>query len=529
MKISLKHLILFVALLSVILTLFSSITAGYRVNQQSLIDSTLETNRVYAQKLAVTTENFLNMTLQKLAFSADEITDYLERNDAESLILKEANRLKEDTNTFNSVVIVAEDGTIIAASPQSLNLIGRHLNSPGAKEVIAAKEPIVSKPFMSITNRLIVFISQPIFDKEKKYIGYIGGSIYLTEQNILNELLGEHFYQDGSYVFVVDEDGRIIYHPKSERLNAIVKENEVVHEVMQGNSGLAEVTNTEEIEMLAGYAYVPTAKWGIVSQRPAQMALLPSTDMRNKMIVKTLPYLLLSLILIIYTSHRIAYPLQKLTHYAKSTTEGEKVKKVRNVRAWYYEAIQLENALVNSFVFYQERVNYFLHQSTTDPLTGLLNRRAMDEQTKKWIETANPFSIILFDIDRFKRVNDTYGHGVGDDVLVFLAKEMREVAGENDVCCRYGGEEFIMILPDKTKYEAFEVAERLRKKLETTVSPCGEVITISSGIASFPDCAAHTMGLIEAADKCLYEAKDSGRNKSIMAEDLVRENVHVTL
>lgn len=519
MKLSLRYLILSVALLSVLLTLFSSITAGYRVNQQALIDSTLETNRVYAQKLAVTTDNFLNMTLQKLSYSADEITNYLEESNAESLILQEANRLKEDTNTFNSVVVVAEDGTIIAASPQSLNLIGRHLNSPGAKEAIAAKEPLVSKPFMSITNRLIVFISQPIFDKEENYIGYIGGSIYLTEQNILNEILGEHFYQDGSYVFVVDEDGRIIYHPNSERINAFVKENEVVYDVMQGNSGVAQVTNTEEIEMLAGYAYVSTAKWGIVSQRPTEIALLPSKDMKNEMIKKTLPYLLLSFILIFYISYRIAHPLQKLTHYAMSTTEDNKVKKVRNVRAWYYEAIQLENALVNSFVFFQDRVNYFIHQSTTDPLTGLLNRRTMDEHTKKWLETESPFSIILFDIDRFKRINDTYGHGVGDDVLVFLAKEMREVAGEDNVCCRYGGEEFIMLLPNKTKYEAFEVAERLRKKLASTVSPCGEVITISAGIASYPNCAGHTIGLIESADKCLYEAKNSGRNKSIMAED----------
>lgn len=519
MKISLRYLILFVALLSVVLTLFSSITAGYRVNQQSLIDSTLETNRSYAQKLAVTTENFLNMTLQKLAYSADEITNMLEENDSDSLLLQEANRLKEDSNTFNSVVVVAKDGTIIAASPQSLNLIGRHLNSPGAKQAIAAKEPIVSKPFTSITNRLIVFISQPIFDQEENYIGYIGGSIYLTEKNVLNELLGEHFYQDGSYVFVVDEDGRIIYHPTSERINVFDNENKVVREVMQGKSGVAEVTNTEHIDMLAGYAYVPTAKWGIVSQRPTEIALLPSKDMRNEMIKKTLPYVLLSFILIIYISHRIAHPLQKLTHYAMSTTEDDKVIKVRNVRAWYYEAIQLENALVNSFVFFQDKVNYFIHESTTDPLTELLNRRAMDEQTKEWVEEENPFSIILFDIDRFKRVNDTYGHAVGDDVLVYLAKEMREIAGEDNICCRYGGEEFIMLLPNQTKYEAFEVAERLRKKLESTMSPCGEVITISAGIASYPNCATHTIGLIEAADKCLYEAKNSGRNKCIMAED----------
>ena len=102
---------------------------------------------------------------------------------------------------------------------------------------------------------------------------------------------------------------------------------------------------------------------------------------------------------------------------------------------------------------------------------------------------------------------------------------MREVSRNHDVCCRYGGEEFILLLHETTMLEVFEVAERLRKRLETTISPSGEMITISSGIASSPEYAHHLTELIEIADKCLYEAKNTGRNKSIMAEYSLVSNI----
>ncbi|MBO0587978.1 sensor domain-containing diguanylate cyclase [Sporosarcina sp. E16_8] len=518
MKISLKHLILFVALLSVGLTLISGITAGYRVNQQTLIENTLETNRVYVQKIASTTDNFMKSTLQRLEYSAKDIPRYLEQGDSKALIANEVNRLFEQDNTFNSVIITSASGEIIAASPQSLQILGKQVASVGGRQALAERKPLITKPYMSITGRLIIFISQPIFDGDGNYLGFVGGSIYLMEKSILNDLLGEHFYKDGSYVYVVDEDGRILYHPNKERIGTIIHGNPVINDIMNGGSGAKRLVNSYEIDMLAGYAFMPTTKWGAVSQRPTEATLLPSKDLRNQMVLKTLPFLLLSYIIIFYISNRIARPLQQLAHYARSSAENETNTEIENVHAWYYEAIQLKNALFKSFSFFQDKVNFLIHESTTDPLTGLVNRRTMDEHTKKWTEDQTPYSIVLFDIDRFKRVNDTYGHASGDAVLKFVAEEMRRVSRNNDICCRYGGEEFILLLPETTKLEAFDVAERLRKKLETTASPCGEVVTISAGIASFPESGHYAMELIEIADKCLYEAKSTGRNKSIMAE-----------
>jgi len=518
MKIRLKYLILCVILLSVGLALFTGITAGYRVNQKSLIDNTLETNRVYAQKLASVTDNYIKSTQQLLAYSAKDIPSYLGQEDAKMLLANEAKRLLEQDNTFNSAIITSASGEIIAASPQTLDIVGKQVASEGGRQALAEKKALISKPYMSITGRLIIFISQPIFDGKGDYLGYVGGSIYLLEESILNELLGEHFYEDGSYVYVVDEDERILYHPNQKLVGEIIADKPEMNEIMSGSSGTSRLDNFNDVDMLAGYAVMPGTKWRAVAQRPTEAALLPSKDLRNQMILKTLPFLLLLFVLIIYISNRIARPLQHLAHYARLSTTNEPHADMKNINAWYYEAIQLENALVKSIAYLQDRVTYFNHQSSTDPLTGLVNRRSMDEYTKQWIEEETPFSIILFDIDRFKRINDTYGHNVGDLVLKYLADEMRAVARNQDVCCRYGGEEFILLLPETTMLDAFNVAEQLRKRLETTVSPSGEIVTISSGISSYPECAHDTMKLIEIADTCLYEAKSKGRNRSILAE-----------
>ncbi|MNI25304.1 Response regulator PleD [compost metagenome] len=412
-------------------------------------------------------------------------------------------------------MIVDANGEILAASPQTLDIVGKSLDSTGGQQALNWKRPLISKPYLSITGRLIIFISHPIIAEDGKYLGLIGGTLYLKEGNILNEILGEHFYKDGSYVYVVDEDGRIIYHQLQERINDQVPQNPVVQQLMKKESGSARVTNTQNVDMLAGYAYIPSVGWGVVSQRPTAVSLAPTTDMVKEMIIKPLPYLLISLILILFISNVIAKPLQKLAFFTESSTQNNQEESLNKVKAWYYEAIQLKKALTYSLGFFHDKVDYFTYQSITDPLTKLTNRRTLDEETKKWMENGTPFSIIILDIDHFKRVNDTYGHAKGDEGLKFLAEQMREVSRLEDICCRYGGEEFVLLLQNMNSDEAYQVAEKLRKKVESTVSPCGDTITISSGIATYPVNTTNLAFLFEMADQCLYEAKNTGRNKSI--------------
>lgn len=514
LSLKLKYLILAVAMISIIFTFFSSTMSGYRMNKQNLIESTLETNRVYAQKLSNTTDVFFEMTLNTFKYSAELLAPIMVSEDRQQLLIEEAERLKYQTNMLNSIIITAADGEILATSPQTLDLLGEVLDSEGGKMALEEKKPLISKPYQSMTGRLIIFISYPIFDDQGQYLGLVGGTIYLLEDNVLYKLLGDHFYQDGSYVFVVDGEGTIIYHNDTDRINDVVASNTVVQKLMQKESGAQRVINTQSVDMLAGYAYVPTSGWGIVSQRPTEVALAANKAMINQMVSNALPSLLLSMLLIIFISSLIALPLQKLAILTEDSTQNNQKDRLHGVKAWYYEAIQLKQALTYSLGFLHDKVDHMTHESQTDALTQLTNRRTMDKLLSKWVGEKRPFSLIVVDIDHFKRVNDTYGHTVGDKVLIYLADSMKMATGESAICCRYGGEEFVVLLPNANIAEAWEAAEKLRRTVSAQTSPCGDVITISAGIAAFPDCADNAVDLFNAADQRLYEAKRNGRNQS---------------
>jgi len=159
--------------------------------------------------------------------------------------------------------------------------------------------------------------------------------------------------------------------------------------------------------------------------------------------------------------------------------------------------------------------------SNTDYITGLWNhgyfQQLMNEELKKSIENKTPLSLIMLDIDNFKHYNDTLGHPMGDKVLQEFGRIIKENIRKNDWACRYGGEEFAIILPNTNKEETFKFAERLRLKIEQYKFPQEEIqpqqkITASIGIATFPDDASNKDELIYKADMAMLEAKKRGKN-----------------
>ncbi len=152
----------------------------------------------------------------------------------------------------------------------------------------------------------------------------------------------------------------------------------------------------------------------------------------------------------------------------------------------------------------------------TDSLTGLYNRRYFNEQIEKESLKAEkaPLSLILLDIDDFKKYNDTYGHPEGDRLLKLIAGTLQETVREHDIVARYGGEEFAVILRDTNNATAAHIAERIRMAVETLPPQAKKSrVTISAGIATIPDSAKDQGSLLDAADKLLYFAKNHGKNK----------------
>jgi len=163
--------------------------------------------------------------------------------------------------------------------------------------------------------------------------------------------------------------------------------------------------------------------------------------------------------------------------------------------------------------------------ATIDPLTGLYNRRAFFEMGHREVERAQrfgrPLTAIMFDLDHFKRVNDTYGHAIGDQVLAGLAKLCQKELREIDLLGRYGGEEFAVLLPETDVAGAWQVAERLRRRIaqaaiDTDRGPMQ--ITLSLGIAALEEDVLDLETLLERADRALYAAKQGGRNRTCVWE-----------
>lgn len=195
--------------------------------------------------------------------------------------------------------------------------------------------------------------------------------------------------------------------------------------------------------------------------------------------------------------------------YVASTKTGEDI--------WVIEAVvptelDGERAVIGFFMDIDKIVN----ESFTDALTGLYNRRYFNETLKSEAERSRRYgsylSLVIFDVDHFKRYNDTYGHTEGDRVLSKIGDLLKGCIRQTDAGCRYGGEEFAVILPQTGLDRALLVAERIREIIASRTRSLNNGVTISAGVSQF---RSHSSieDLISVSDNALYEAKRGGRNR----------------
>lgn len=186
-----------------------------------------------------------------------------------------------------------------------------------------------------------------------------------------------------------------------------------------------------------------------------------------------------------------------------------------------------ESELVQSHQFLESQLEeaaaertVLQEQAIRDPLTGLFNRRYLNETLPRELSRAKreayPVAVIMLDLDHFKRINDEYSHAAGDEVLRTLSALLTMGARDSDIVCRFGGEEFVVIMPGITAELALERVEGWRSELETVTVAYGEArigVTLSGGIAMFPDHGVSSDVLLARADEMLYRSKHDGRNR----------------
>lgn len=511
-KLNLRILLLAFALIAAFSTLANTFWVMLTTQRAELVENALQTNEAYASRIADSLEGVLTSDLDRLRYAATSIG---ENFSDQSALTKEAHRLLSQDRSFNSVLIADAEGKVIASAPRSMRLDGQLLQN---RSPLSKREPMISDAFQSLTDHLVVFVSHPVFNRNKQYLGMVGGSLRLEQKNTIQALMDLNVREDGAYIFLVDSQRRILFHPDPKKIGEVLVANRLVDAALDHTNGSMQAINESGNEVLAGYATIPSSHWGVVSQQPLASIQASLESTAKKVAKGVAPLGLFGLLMVWWIGRKISVPLSRLAENAKRLDAPECYERIIAIPADYIESWQIRRALLLAANLLQEKIGRLNLQAQSDPLTGLTNRRGMDEAIGLWQETLKSFAVISVDIDHFKAVNDTYGHGVGDETLLEMARLMKQASRPDDLVCRVGGEEFVLLLPNSPASVATNVAERLRAVVASAQFETVGHITISLGVALWRTGEPVT-ATFEKADQLLYRAKSLGRNR-VVSENL---------
>ncbi|OZI39383.1 sensor domain-containing diguanylate cyclase [Bordetella genomosp. 1] len=515
-QLDLRHLVLGLSIVSLLLGLAGALYASTVVQRDILASSTLEDNRVFAQKLAHTADVFLRNALSDLAYGATTIGAADARPD---VVEAELRRMRSQGTDFNAVAFVRADGVITAQAPPSAN-VPRRARAAQTEKALNSREARISAPFITDSGRWVVSISQPVFLADGSYGGMVLGALFLHEPNGLSELLGEQEHRNGTQHYVVDAQGVVLYHPKYETVGAPLGETPVVAALMRGEEGAMRLDGPGDGDLLAGYALVRTAHWGLVVQRPVDAVLARAPQLVRQTLFLSLPWLCLSILCVWWLANRIVRPLSRLAAVAIDLDQFRAPRRIEAISAWYREADQIKRSLAAARRRIGNKFDRLRQDSLTDALTGTLNRRGLDQFLSHELPLAAPVGVLAIDIDLFKSVNDEHGHAAGDTVLQGIAALLVKRARSHDIVGRLGGEEFVMLLPGATHEVSLRVAERIRADIEGFQAIPQGARTVSVGVAAYPQDGATLAEALGRADQALYRAKAEGRNRVCSAHEL---------
>ncbi|MDE8558016.1 sensor domain-containing diguanylate cyclase [Pantoea vagans] len=510
-KLRLRTLLISLSIGGVILTAGLLLGALLIFQKGNIEDSLLEGNIAYARKLADTTDRYLGIAQRELAWSARQINGLADP----ALLRSETDRLRLQSGFFNTVVVVNRDAVIAATSPESLSLVGIKLYSDASRQAIATQKPFISSPFTSASGNYVVFLSQPLFTSDGSYLGYIGGTIYLRKQSMLSDILSQHFYARGSTVSIVSNDGLIIFSHDPARVGKKMTLPPALQKQLATTESGRFSSEADGQQFLTGYASLHRTDWNIF--------IAGSSETVRQILMRTVKNALWFLAgIIILTAAAmtvlagyIASPLEKLAGMVRDGASEASAASLQSVQAWYYEADRLKQAVDENRQAVAGRMAALSDEAMTDPLTGLCNRRGFILLADRLSEDVSQCAVAL-DIDHFKKINDWYGHDAGDAVLISLAGLLRQACRTGDVVSRFGGEEFILLLPRTSLDDAARMAERIRETVSIATFPYVGSMTVSAGVASLAGCDGRG-ALLRRADEALYEAKGAGRNAVVVA------------
>lgn len=384
--------------------------------------------------------------------------------------------------------------------------------------------PLISDgmPYQDIISKeWLVSFGKTLLNANEEIIGVL--SIDAGMDTIIEALSVKDQHYPTVYNYVLNTQGKVLIHPDEGM-------RDTFHEGVYAHLPSADVTRgglnyrDEGRQFLAHFDRIESLGWIVVTE-------VNLADIRQP-IMKTIIFTLLMIVtgsllatwlMSFVLSRHIIAPLKKLQNRVQEITEGrgDKISEYsfpNNEIGMISEAIEqlTENALIHKNVELKVKNLQLDALSNTDQLTEIANRRKMLEiiqaEINRFDRHKTPFSIFMFDVDHFKRVNDTFGHDLGDQVLIDIARVVRSSIRRTDTLGRWGGEEFILICPETELNTAHNVAEKACSAIRHHTFPANLSITVSLGLSEFR--SGHTLETILAEiDQKMYLAKQNGRNR----------------
>jgi len=381
----------------------------------------------------------------------------------------------------------------------------------------------------------LMILAVPIISTGERVLGVLAAKLnFIT----INRILGNYRIKETGELYVVTLKGILLASTRPLESGFMKTDMAMVvaNKLFSNEAMILNYENYRRVEVVGTLRKIAQVGWGVVAEKERGEAYAEIFRLRNVTIGFTVGILCIIGIGAYLLGLTIVTPLNRLTEGADKVAAGDLEIEVPVVsrdelgfmtNVFNHMVGQLrkgrdELAAINETL--KEKNIELQELSVRDGLTGLFNRKHLTGTLKNEIARAkrhkHSFGVLMIDIDHFKQYNDEYGHLAGDEVLKRMADSFKKSTRECDYAARYGGEEFLIMMPETGEARAVEAAERIRSVIEKEQFSLKDEtlrLTISIGVATYPQHGSNPDSLIDAADNALYEAKESGRNRVVLA------------
>jgi diguanylate cyclase (GGDEF)-like protein/hemerythrin-like metal-binding protein len=433
-----------------------------------------------------------------------------------------------DHPQFDQIMLVDALGTPVGLSAQSgpNNVAGNYAREAWFHQAVVQHRTVLGPPERSPRSEgIFIRFAAPLYTPHGQLRGVLSGQSRLDSPTFLDGLQASLPGKNGRFLLVIPGNQLLLtISTSSPALTAIppVGSDALHDQSRAGFETTHQVADADGTPYLAVRANLPDTGWYLVAAMPQSEAMRPadalhSLSLKGSAILLILLFAGVALFLFV-----VLAPLSKVAQAMREMANGTRpltpfpVRRRDEIGDLLRGFNHLVAKLGEKELTLTNTLKTLDQLASTDALTGAWNRRLFSEQATREHERAArqglPLSLMLLDLDRFKHINDTWGHAEGDRVLQQVAQCILRILRKTDALARWGGEEFIILLPDTGLEQAAMLAERVRARIEEEQSPNGPQITTSIGVATYTPPESHDQW-VARADAAMYRAKRLGRNR----------------